>query len=85
MQAIVNPVKRQTLSFWWSVSSEKNHDLLQFYIDGVLRDKISGNVNWQQKNYVINAGKHTVKWVYMKNGAVSTGADAGYVDTVQIR
>ncbi len=74
----------QVLTFWWAVSSEANWDYLQFYIDGELKDEISGAVGWQKKRYALAAGEHTLIWRYIKDGSVSVGADAGYVDWVQL-
>jgi len=71
-------------SFWWKVSSESNFDYLEFYIDGVLQHSISGEVAWQQKTYSISSGSHTFKWRYYKDGSVSSGSDAGWVDQVII-
>ncbi len=72
-----------TLSFYWRVSSEANYDFLRFYIDGVEQSgAISGSVNWTQKTYSITAGSHTLKWAYTKDGSVSSGSDAGWVDQV---
>lgn len=34
-----------TLSFYWKVSSEENYDWLEFYIDDIRRDRISGDVD----------------------------------------
>jgi hypothetical protein len=33
-----------------------------------------------QVNYSVPAGSHTLRWEYSKDGSVSTGADAGWVD-----
>jgi len=71
-----------TISFWWKVSSESSYDYLNFYIDGVRQDRISGTVAWQQKTYTVSSGSHTIKWVYSKDGSVSSGSDAGWVDDV---
>jgi hypothetical protein len=73
-----------TLSFYWMVNSEVNYDFLEFYIDGVRQDRISGAVNWQKKSYTITgAGSHTLLWRYVKDVSVSFGNDSGWVDWVQ--
>ena len=73
-----------TLSFYWKVSSEANFDFLEFYIDGVFQDRISGLVNWHQMIYTISdSGPHTLEWRYKKDGEVSNGNDLGRVDLVQ--
>jgi len=58
-------------------------DYLQFYIDGVLKHQISGNVDWALKTYSISSGTHTLKWRYVKDGGGKSGADCGWVDFIQ--
>lgn len=72
------------LSFWWNVASEDVGDFLSFYIDGSLQWSASGSGTWTQERYFIPAGSHTVQWVYSKNGLVDAGADAAWVDQVQL-
>lgn len=70
-----------TVSFYWKVGSEQNYDFLEFYIDGVLKDKISGPRSWQLKSYYITgSGIHAFKWIYRKDGNTRVLPDAGFVD-----
>ena len=73
-----------TLSFWWKVSSEGNYDWLEFYvIDDLGQHRIggiSGEVDWQLQTLAIEAGTHTLHWRYSKDGSVSRGSDAAWVD-----
>jgi len=70
--------------FWWKVSSEENYDFLQFYIDGELQHQISGEVDWQEKSYIVSGqGSHTLKWRYYKDFCEDEGEDCGWVDYVQ--
>ncbi|NPA75482.1 MAG: hypothetical protein GXO25_05320 [Euryarchaeota archaeon] len=71
------------ISFVWKVSSELNHDFLSFYIDDTKIKSISGNVSWEEETYQIDAGTHTLKWVYAKDSSGSAGLDAGWVDYVR--
>jgi len=72
-----------TISFYWKVSSESSNDNLQVLVDGVLKAQISGNVDWTSKAFTITGtGSHMVKWQYAKNGSISSGSDAGWVDQV---
>jgi RHS repeat-associated protein len=77
----------ETLSFYWKVSSQENHDYLQFYIDNQLQDQISGEVDWQKKTYDINEpGLHILKWRYIKDEDDPNNPefeDRGWVDYVQ--
>ena len=72
------------LRFWWKVSSESTFDYLNFIVDGIIVERISGEVNWAQVVYDIPAGSHTVQWRYTKDGSVSTGTDSGYLDEVRL-
>jgi hypothetical protein len=57
-------------------------DYLKFYIDCTLQHSITGDQDWQQKEYSISSGIHTLKWVYDDNGG-SSGKNCGWVDYVQ--
>jgi hypothetical protein len=73
-----------TFSFYWKVSSEAGYDFLEFYIDGVLQDRISGSEGWQKMTYAITApGLHTLEWRYIKDNNVSEGDDSGWIDLVE--
>lgn len=74
-----------SIKFYWKVSSENNYDSLGFYIDGVLKDKISGNVGWHQKSYTVSSGSHTLKWTYAKDSSVFVGSDRGWVDKLELQ
>src|SRR4030042_3893861 len=72
-----------TLSFYWKVSSEGNHDFLEFYIDSFFQSGISGSVDWHQMSYTIPSGSHNLKWRYVKDESHRIGSDSGYVDKVE--
>ena len=74
-----------TVKFYWMVSSEQDFDCLEFYIDGVMQERISGLGDyWQQKTYTIStSGLHTLEWRYMKDGTTSFGSDCGWLDKVE--
>ncbi|SJZ88798.1 M6 family metalloprotease domain-containing protein [Trichlorobacter thiogenes] len=73
-----------TLSFWWKASSESGFDYLKFYIDGVAQGSgISGTVDWTPVSGItIPTGTHTLSWIYSKDGSMSSGSDAGWVDQI---
>jgi len=84
MLTVVDVNDQETLTFYWKVSSEEDSDYLEFYIDDVREDRISGEVGWQKKTYDVNStGYHTLKWRYVKDGSGSDGDDKGWVDYVQ--
>ncbi|MDY6965813.1 MAG: invasin domain 3-containing protein, partial [Halobacteriota archaeon] len=72
------------ITFYWKVSSELNYDYLRFLLDGTEEDKISGNVDWQQKTYPIPSGTHTIEWKYTKDGSVTRFSDTGWIDDIKI-
>ncbi len=69
-----------SISFYWQVSSERRYDYLNFYIDGVRQNRISGTRSWAQKSYTVDSGSHTLKWTYSKDSSVSSNDDCGWVD-----
>ena len=72
-----------TLSFWWKVSSEAGYDFLEFAIDGaVQKNRISGEIGWEQRSFIIPTGSHTLSWRYQKDLAFAAGTDAGWVDEI---
>ena len=71
------------IEFYWKVSSESSCDMLNFYIDGVLKTSISGSVDWAAENYYVSSsGIHTLKWIYTKDYSVNTGDDCGWIDSI---
>ena len=73
-----------TVTFDWRVSSEEGEDYLEFYIDDVRKDQISGREGWEEKSFnVTGQGSHTLKWRYVKDGSEEDGTDCGWVDNVQ--
>ena len=52
-------------------------DCLQFYIDGVPKDAIDGEVDWVQKSYEIDGNEpHSLLWQYTKDDSSSDGDDS---------
>ncbi len=73
-----------SVSFYWKGSSEDSFDWLEFYVDGVRQDRISGEVDWTQKTYSITGtGTHSLLWQYTKDSGGDSGDDSGWVDYLQ--
>ena len=71
------------VSFSWSVSSEIMYDFLEFWVDGSLRDRISGSIDWREVTYAVTgAGLHTLEWRYVKDSSTDDGSDCAWVDQV---
>ena len=75
-----------TIAFWWKVSSEPEHDRLEFYIDGQRQTMISGERDWQKQEFNIPLidGKNeaTLTWQYTKNEQNSLGQDSAWIDAL---
>ena len=71
-----------TASFWWRVSCETDWDWLEFYVDDVLADRISGDTGWLWKEVSLTTGEHTLQWRYVKDSADidPVGYDRGWID-----
>jgi len=77
-------VTSDTISFYRKVSSENNYDWLEFYIDGVRKDRWSGERNWEKFSYPVQAGLRTFRWNYSKDFSVSSGQDAAWIDNIEM-
>jgi PKD repeat protein/beta-lactamase superfamily II metal-dependent hydrolase len=75
---------KTTVKFYWRVSSESGYDYLRFYIDGTLKNSISGSTSWAQKTYTVTTGSHVLKWTYSKDASASSGSDCGWVDKLEL-
>jgi len=73
-----------SISFYYKVSSESGYDKLHFYIDNTEVGTWSGTVNWTKAAYAVNAGTHTYRWSYTKDGSVNSGSDCGWIDFVSL-
>jgi len=83
LEVTVEVTAASDISFWYKVSSESNYDYLRFYIDGIQIESWAGTVSWSQFTYPVASGSRTFKWSYTKDGSVSTGDDAGWVDYIE--
>lgn len=71
-------------SFMYMVSSEAGWDFLEFYVDGVLQVKWSGEIPWTEYRFQIGAGIHTLEWRYVKDSSGSSGLDASFIDVIRL-
>ncbi|HEY4416684.1 MAG TPA: protease pro-enzyme activation domain-containing protein [Verrucomicrobiae bacterium] len=69
-------------SFDYRISSEQLWDFLNFYVDGQLIQKWSGELPWANYSFSLSAGMHTLKWVYAKDPSDASGLDAAFIDNV---
>lgn len=71
-----------TLEFYWKISSELNDDLLEFYINDIRQDFISGNIDWTMQSYSISTGTSNLRWRYTKDSDKRSGADSAWIDKI---
>jgi hypothetical protein len=71
-----------SMSFWYRVSSEENWDSLEFFIDGQRKGRWSGELDWQQAVFPVEAGERTFTWTYSKDGRISLGQDTAWIDYI---
>ena len=81
---VTTPTLSGVVSFWYSVSSESGYDALSFYVDGILQERWSGEIDWTQATYSVSPGIHEFTLVYSKDGSVSQGEDTAWVDDISI-
>ena len=82
MTVTMNIAQPGNILFWKKVSSEATYDFLKFYINDVLKNSWSGEVDWTQETFAVTAGANTFKWLYMKDSIVSSGSDCAWVDDI---
>ena len=72
-----------TLSFWWKVSSETNHDFIRFLVNGLEVASTSGEVDWQRRAFPIETTTATVRWEYSKDASGASGLDRAWLDRIE--
>ena len=60
----------------------KFHFTEKFLLKAIMQEEWSGTVDWSEVSYPVTTGAHTFKWVYFKDGSVSSGADCAWVDYI---
>ena len=70
------------ISFYYKVSTEEHCDYFVFYIDGVIQERWSGEIDWKYVSYNVPKGKHTFEWRYDKNQRKTAGSDRCWIDDI---
>jgi Pro-kumamolisin, activation domain len=82
---ILSNVTAGPVSFDFKVSSETNWDFLNFYVNGVLKQRWSGEVGWSTYTFTLPANTtNTLEWSYVKDAFGSDGLDAAFIDDVNV-
>lgn len=83
MSWTVDVVAPTTISFWYRIDSEVR-DNGEFRIDGTTQLWTSRTVGWTYVSYPVTVGPHTFRWSFDKDFALSSGADAFFVDNIRL-
>ncbi len=74
-----------TISFWAKLSTESQHDLLVFSVDGQrCTPTLFGEFDWRQYRYRLPKGRHSLRWRYIKDNSVSRGSDCVWIDDISL-
>ena len=74
-----------TLSFWWKVDSEPNFDFLTVTSTGPRRSPVSPATSTGNRRPLrCPPVPHTIHWTYTKDGSVSVGQNAAWLDQVTV-
>lgn len=82
MSITVEVARDDSIKFMYKVSSEEGYDRLRFFIGSLAVGQWWGETGWQKASYPVDVGTHTFRWEYVKDGAVSHGSDAAWVDNI---
>lgn len=73
------------ITFEWKVSSQENTGKLQFVVDGTVVSSITGETNFTTVSYNLDAGKHTLKWQYVRTTTETIGDGIGQLRNINIQ
>lgn len=71
------------ISFDWRVASPSSSDQVEFRINNVFQERLSGDVVWQRKAYSLASGMHTLRWRYRKGSSYLTTDDVAQLSGVK--
>jgi hypothetical protein len=66
------------------VSSERNWDFLEFYVNGARIQRWSGELPWQTYHFNLASGLNHLSWRYVRDANFASGLDAAFVDNVYV-
>jgi hypothetical protein len=73
-----------TGSFDLRVSSELGWDGLEFWLNGVMQQRWSGQLPWQNYQFSVTDGNNRLEWRYVKDANFSGGLDAAFIDNLYL-
>ena len=75
-------IQDNEITFDLQISSQKDRDMLTFYIDNVKQRSWSGLVLFETFTIAIPEGTHELKWEYAKDAVNSSGLDKVWIDFI---
>lgn len=73
-----------TIGYWYYASTEAQADRMYFSVDGVVKADHWGAGSWRHDAFVLDAGRHTLRWRYLKDASVSQGSDCVWIDDLRL-
>ncbi len=71
-------------SFDFRVSCEEGWDFLEFSANGVVLQRWSGDLPWQDFQFRLPAGTNQLAWRYVKDTSFGSGLDAAFIDNLYL-
>jgi hypothetical protein len=71
-------------AFDFRVSSEAVWDVFEFFLNGRLLQRWSGEIDWQTYFFTVPQGINRLEWRYVKDANFSFGLDAAFIDNVYV-
>lgn len=84
MELVFTLTNAGKISFYWSISSEPSYDKIHVFVDGTVQFSESGYKGaflWEKS---LEAGEHTLKIEYSKDGSGDRGHDTAHVDLITL-
>jgi len=76
-------ISRDSISFFYRVSSEEDFDELKFSINQMVLGRWSGDImTWQRAAFPVDSGEVTFSWTYEKDYTVHAGHDCAWIDYI---
>ena len=72
------------LSYFRKIFSSPTSGFFRFYLDGQLRDSLSGYGEWNEFQCPIASGFHILRFCYTRNSAASKGSDCVWIDDIHL-
>lgn len=80
--AITIECKAGRIRFWRKVSSQPKGDCLRFRSGNTVLGEWSGELDWEQVSFPVQAGRRTFSWEYSKDSGGWMGSDTAWIDLV---